>query len=53
MKLKGEAAMYKIKKLTEANHKIIEIEKKIRLNTIGWNLRPILSLRASRNCNVM
>ena len=38
--------MYKIKKLVEANYKISEFEKKIRLNTIGWNLRPILSLRA-------
>ena len=46
MKLKGETAMYKIKKLAEANHKISEFEKKIRLNTIGWNLRLILSLRA-------
>ena len=32
MKLKGETAMYKIKKLAEANHKISEFEKKIRLD---------------------
>ena len=37
--------MYKIKKWAETNYKTSEVEKKRNLNTIGWNLRMILSLR--------
>ena len=35
--------MYKIKNRAEANYKKSEIGKKTKLNTIGWNLRLILS----------
>ena len=38
--------MYKIKKLAETNYKTSEVGKKRKLNTISWNLRLILSLRA-------
>ena len=38
--------MYKIKKWAETNYKTNEVEKKRKLNTISWNLRLILSLRA-------
>ena len=35
--------MYNIKKWAEAFYKKSEIEKKTKLNAIGWNLRLILS----------
>ena len=38
--------MYKIKKWAETSYKTSEVEKKRKLNTTGWNLRLILSLRA-------
>ena len=43
--------MYKIKKWAEANFKRSGIERKTKPNTIGWNARLILSLRAQKNCN--
>ena len=38
--------MNKIKKWALTNYKTSEVEKKRNLNTISWNLRLILSLRA-------
>lgn len=38
--------MHKIKRWAEARYKRSEIERKTKLNTIGYNVRLILSLRA-------
>ena len=38
--------MHKIKRWAEASYKRSEIERKTKLNTIGYNVRLILSLRA-------
>ena len=38
--------MYKIKKWAETNYKTSKVEKKRKLNTVSWNLRLILFLRA-------
>lgn len=38
--------MHKIKRWAEASYKRGEIERKTKLDTIGYNVRLILSLRA-------
>lgn len=38
--------MHKIKRWAEASYKRSEIERKTKLNTIGYNVRLILSLKA-------